>query len=375
MSETLFQFCPQPPDYKLDWEGIANAFDFVRELRGCVQDVKHHAEGNVFIHTEMVLQELAKIERWRGLLTEEREIVFAACLLHDVAKPECTRTEDDGSITSRGHSKRGAIKARNLLWQMNTPFEAREQIVNLIRFHQAPFFLINKPNSQRTLFEISMTARCDFLSLVAEADARGRVCEDKQRLLDNIALFIEYAKEQDCFSQPKQFANDHSRFLYYRKENRDPDYEAFDDTICEVVLMSGLPGSGKDTYITENFSHLPMISLDAIRKELKILPTDTQGKVITLARERAREFLRRKQPFVWNATSISKQLRELSINLFAAYNARVKIVYTETTEERLFRQNSGRESVVPMYAMRSMLEKWEVPDLTEAHKVERHYQN
>lgn len=373
MSDSIFQFCPQPPDYELDWEAIADAFDFVRVMKDCPQDALYHAEGNVFIHTGMVLEELTKIERWRGLSQKEREIVFAACLLHDVAKPDCTKQEDDGHITSRGHSRRGAIMARNLLWQMNTPFEVREQIVNLIRFHQAPFFLINKPRSQKMLFEISMTARCDFLSLVTEADARGRICQDKQRLLDNISLFTEYAKEQNCLNQPKEFANAHSRFLYFRKQDRDPDYEAFNDTVCEAVLMSGLPGSGKDTFIANHLSHLPMISLDEIRKELKVLPTDAQGAVIALARERAREFLRRKQSFVWNATSISKQLRELSINLFANYNAHIRIIYLETTEEKLFQQNEQREAVVPMKAMRGMMEKWEVPDLTEAHKVERHH--
>jgi putative nucleotidyltransferase with HDIG domain len=375
MSNPIFQFCPQPPRYTLDWEAIADCFNFVRVMKDCPQDAVHHAEGDVFIHTGMVLEELSKIERWRNLSQEEREIVFAACLLHDVAKPVCTRHEEDGRITSRGHSKRGAIMARNLLWQMNVPFEVREQIVNLIRFHQMPFFLINKPHSQKMLFETSITARCDFLSLVTEADARGRTCEDKQKLLDNISLFVEYAKEQGCFDKPKEFANSHSRFLYFRKEDRDADYASFDDTICEVVLMSGLPGSGKDYFISENFPHLPVVSLDDIRRELKISPTDKQGAVIALAKERAKEFLRRKQSFVWNATNISKQMRELSINLFANYNARIRIVYLETTEEKLFRQNQERDDVVPANVLRGMLERWEVPDLTEAHKVDYKIQN
>lgn len=370
MSDSIFQFCPQPPDYLLNWESIADSFNFVRAMKDCPQDKVHHAEGDVFIHTRMVLEELAKIERWRNLSQEEREIVFAACLLHDVAKPVTTKHEDDGRITSRGHSKRGAIMARNILWQMNVSFQAREQIVNLIRFHQIPFFLINKPNSRKTLFETSMTARCDLLSLVTEADARGRICEDKQRLLDNISLFVEYATEQNCLNHPKQFANSHSRFLYFRKEDRDPDYEAFDDTICEVILMSGLPGSGKDYFIGENFPHLPVVSLDDIRHELKISPTDKQGAVISLGKERAKEFLRRKESFVWNATNISKQMRELSINLFANYNARVRIIYLEATEENLFRQNQERDAIVPAKVLRGMLERWEVPDLTEAHKID-----
>jgi predicted kinase len=287
-----------------------------------------------------------------------------------VAKPDCTRVED-GRITSRGHSKRGAIRARALLWGMNFPFAAREQVAALIRFHQIPFFLIDKADGRRTLYEVSQSARCDLLALVAEADARGRVCADSQRLLDNISLFTQYAEEHDCLGGPRRFPNDHSRFLYFRKEGRDPDYPAYDDTVCEVVMMSGLPGAGKDYWVAANVPELPVISLDALRREMKVSPTDNQGPVVSRAREAAREYLRRKQPFVWNATNISRQMRELSVNLFAAYNARVRIVYVEAPEARLFAQNRERTDSLPAEVIRKLTARWEVPDLTEAHRVDR----
>ena len=41
----------------------------------------------------------------------EREVVFAAALLHDVAKPLCTKVEFDGRVTSRGHSVRRRVMA------------------------------------------------------------------------------------------------------------------------------------------------------------------------------------------------------------------------------------------------------------------------
>jgi predicted kinase len=85
----------------------------------------------------------------------------------------------------------------------------------------------------------------------------------------------------------------------------------------------------------------------------------------------AREYLRKKQSFIWNATNISRQIRELSINLFAAYNARVRIVYIEAPEERLYIQNQQRESSVPAEVIRKFTGRWEVPDLTEAHSVDR----
>jgi predicted kinase len=368
MSEQ-FPWCPAPPEFRVDWERVEQEFPAVRRLEGCPQDPVHHAEGDVLIHTRMVVEALVSIPAWRALPDAERGIVFTAALLHDVSKPACTRIED-GRVTSRGHSRRGAIAARTLLWGMSLPIEAREQIANLIRFHQTPFFLIDRPEARRTLYEVSQSARCDLLALVAEADARGRVCPDGQRLLDNIALFTQYAAEHECLTGPRRFPNDHSRFLYFRREGRDPDYEAYDDTACEVVMMSGLPGAGKDFWVAENLQGRPVVSLDELRRAMKVSPTANQGPVVSKARELAREHLRARRDFVWNATNVSRQIRELSVNLFAAYNARVRIVYVEAPEERLYAQNRERDDSVPAEVIRKLTERWEVPDLTEAHRVE-----
>ncbi|HEX8501559.1 MAG TPA: AAA family ATPase [Pyrinomonadaceae bacterium] len=368
MSEQ-FSWCPSPPDYRVEWERVEREFPEVARTAGCPQDAVHHAEGDVLTHTRMVVEALASLPAWRALPRAEQEIVFTAALLHDVAKPACTRTED-GRVTSRGHSKRGAVMARTLLWGMGLPMVSREQVAALIRFHQIPFFLIDKPDGRRTLYEVSQSARCDLLALVAEADARGRVCDDRQKLLDNVSLFAQYAEEHECLRGPRLFPNDHSRFLYFRREGRDPDYAAFDDTVCEVVMMSGLPGAGKDFWVAENLQDWPVISLDRTRREMRVAPTENQGPVVSRARESAREHLRRKTNFVWNATNVSRQMRGLSVNLFAAYNARVRIVYVEAPEARLYAQNRERADAVPPEVIRKLTARWEVPDLTEAHRVD-----
>jgi predicted kinase len=364
-----FLCTPQPPDWRLDWDALHNEFQFVRDMRCCPQDPVYHAEGDVWIHTRMVCEALVENGRWREATLAEREIVFAASLLHDVAKPATTR-EEDGRITSRGHSKRGEIMARELLWRMGAPFQAREQVANLVRYHQIPFFLIDRHDARRKLFTASQTARCDLLGLVAEADARGRICDDRQKLLDNIALFTQYSLEQGCLNAPRKFPSDHSRFLYFRKQDRDPDYPAFDDTICEVILMSGLPGAGKDHWIEANAPDWPVISLDELRREMKIAPTENQGPVVARARESAREYLRRKQSFIWNATNISRQLREHCISLCAAYNARVRIIFVETGAASLAEQNRSRERIVPPEVINRLLARWEPPDLAEERQVE-----
>ena len=53
MSHWTFPFCPQPPDWKLDWSSIHTVLDVVRALTGVPQDPVWHAEGDVLIHTRM----------------------------------------------------------------------------------------------------------------------------------------------------------------------------------------------------------------------------------------------------------------------------------------------------------------------------------
>jgi predicted kinase len=355
---------------RLRWDEL-QVFPWVRALEECPQDPVHHAEGNVWIHTRMVLETLLGMPAFRALPPEERDAVYVACLMHDVAKPATTRVED-GRITAKGHSRAGELMARRLLWSLGAPFALREMVCGLIRYHQIPFYLIERDDAPRVAAEVSLVARCDLLALVAEADIRGRVCADMARIVDQIELCREICREEGCFTGPRRFASDHTRFVYFRSDSRSgrhPDVEAWDDTETEVIVMSGLPGAGKDTWVREHLGELPVVSLDALRTELDVDPTEAQGEVVQAARERAKELLRRREPFVWNATNLSRQRRGPIVDLAADYKAKVRIVYLEVAEPVLLAQNRARQAAVPEAAIRRMTERWEVPSPTEAHEV------
>ena len=134
--------------------------------------------------------------------------------------------------------------------------------------------------------------------------------------------------------------------------------------------MSGLPGTGKDTWIKNNHPDLPIISLDDIRRANKIPTTAEQGMVANLAREQAKDYLRKHQSFVWNATNITNQMRESLVSLFETYHAHVRIVYLETEWQSLLERNHSREDVVPQSVIEKMMGKLVLPEVYEASIVE-----
>jgi predicted kinase len=134
--------------------------------------------------------------------------------------------------------------------------------------------------------------------------------------------------------------------------------------------MAGMPGSGKDTWIGDHASRIPVVSLDAIRGEIGAPPVGNQGEVLRIATERTREMLRAGTGFVWNATNLPRETRTPLIGLFTGYGARVRVVYVESPRDRQRRQNRDRGNAVPEDAVDRMLERWEIPDPTEAPIVE-----
>ena len=371
--KAIDELCPSPPDWRLDWDEIDRRFPWIRALRGCRQSPIWHAEGDVWTHTRMVCETLASLDRFRALDRPERHALFKVALLHDIGKPDRTRTELDGRITSRGHSGLGERMARRILWQGGTPFAEREQVCGIIRNHQLPFFAIDKEDVERRLFHASLLASNRLLAIAAEADGGGRRCADpaeQRKILDNVELFRDLCREHGCLDGPRDFPSNHSRFLYFRKADRDPSYKAFDDTRSRVVVMAGLPGAGKDTTIANELAGWPVISLDQIRDELGSRHGTKQGPVVARARERARVHLRAGESFVWNATNLKRDLRRQLIDLFADYDAHVRILYVETDEATLRERNQRRRAKIPIEAMERILHSWTIPDVSEAHQVE-----
>lgn len=354
---------------------------FAEEMRLTPQPMRWHGEGEVLTHTEMVVAELANVPGYSELTTRQKEILTAAAWLHDIGKIRQTRWIGK-EIEAPNHSSTGARMARDELWLNHSlcgsrdAMQMREAIAMMVRYHSFPPHAIDAPDATLRLHRIAANGLVapDFsvklLCLLSRADMMGRICDDKDEMLDQISLCEELAKEEGCYESCYPFYSDYTRRAYLDGRDIWKSQELHNDTWGTVYMMSGLPGTGKDTWIRQYLSGIPMVSLDEIRRERKILPTANQGLVANIAKEQAKEYLREHQSFVWNATNLTQPMRQQLISLFEGYKARVHIIYVETEWLTLLERNRSREAAVPKSAIESMLGKLIPPEAYEATKVD-----
>ena len=355
------------------WDDIlawAEAQLWCRAMSECAQDAEWHSEGDVWTHTKMVCQQLTQLDEWPSLTQAEQIVLIFTALFHDAAKPLTSRVDPEtGRITSPYHAVKGEHLVRGVLRDVGCDLETREQIARLVRYHGRPAFLLERSEPPHEVVRLSWFVENRLLYLFALADTRGRNTDSMSRPEENLQYWKLTAEENDCYDQPYAFANDHARFTFFRQSEPNLHYVPHQEFACQVTVMSGLPGSGKDTWLAQNRADLPVVSLDDIRSELKVEPTENQGQVIQLARERCREFLRAKTSFAFNATNTMQETRGRWLNLFADYNVRIELVYVEPPFGELLKQNKCRANPVPEAVIQKLAEKCEPPTWAECHSL------
>ena len=381
--EQIAACIPASPQSGIPWSRIDRLLSAVdlAGMRKTQQNAAYHGEGDVYTHTKMVCRELLENAAFYRLPDRQKTELFLAALLHDVGKVKTTRSEN-GSWASPHHAFVGSQLARQFLWAdcglcgTRESIRFRESVCALIRWHMLPLRLMEQDDPERKLREAAAVGELaeDFswrlLCMLAEADVKGRLADDVEDGLAQLALAEMAAEEAGCLGAPYPFFDGFVRRAYLSGRGVQPDQSLYNNSWGEVTLLSGLPGTGKDTWIRGQASGQPVISLDGLRAELAVSPTEDQGELLRTAQERARELLRKQQPFVWNATDLTKETRQKLIGLFERYGARVRIVYLETDWETRKKRNLQRAAAVPENAVSRMLEKTTPPTPEEAQTVQ-----
>lgn len=350
-----------------------DVLDLFERMKSTKQSEIHHAEGDVYVHTQMVKTEVEKL--YPVLSERSKKLLDWTAIFHDIAKPDTTVWEADENGISDWRAPKHAVYGekmfRDLMWS-NFNFKDREEIAGLIKYHGLPIWNEDKEDPDMSVIKASLRCNISDLATFAECDFRGRICSDLEECLFKIEFFKERAENLNCLNNPYQFTSDWAR-LHYFKNGDYPGKEIWEPEGGWVVVLCGLPGSGKNYWIERNWS-APVIELDAIRRQHKIKwdDKDAQGFVMQEAKELLKVNLRKKQDVLWNGTNMTEQQRATIIDIALEYRAKIKIVYIDCSIPDAIKRNREREedkqvksSVIEKYAR-----KMEIPNLTECHVLE-----
>ncbi len=161
----------------LDLGVIDKLFPEVKALVGCPQEPEWHPEGDVWVHTLMVIDEArARID---DLERPQQIAVMLGALCHDLGKPSTTAFVD-GRIRSIDHEQAGVAPATAVLDRLNIHtiggFDVRKQVLGITAHHLKPgmFGMSKTPVSDGAFRRLAQKVDLELLARVAKADCMGR---------------------------------------------------------------------------------------------------------------------------------------------------------------------------------------------------------
>ncbi len=170
----------------------------IHALIGCPQEYEWHPEGNVDIHTAMVIDEARKL--LDDLPHPKKLAVMLGALAHDFGKPATTKFED-GRFRSKGHEDAGIAPTESFLERLKLQtidgYDVRKQVLALVADHLAPgqfhkSFLQGQRVSDGAFRRLAQRVEPDLLYRVARADCLGRTGDFKP---DAMEWFIAHVNE------------------------------------------------------------------------------------------------------------------------------------------------------------------------------------
>jgi tRNA nucleotidyltransferase (CCA-adding enzyme) len=152
------------------------------------QEKEWHPEGNVWIHTLMVVDEAAKIIQRERLESNNALTVLLGALCHDLGKPMVTEYKD-GRIISYEHETVGEEPTKKFLATIKIDNLMRDKVIKLVTNHLIPtMFYVEEvvrnnkisDGAIRRLANRIYPATIQELVFVSEADHLGRGLFDQE---------------------------------------------------------------------------------------------------------------------------------------------------------------------------------------------------
>src|SRR6266436_5302736 len=164
----------------LDTSGLMPAvLPELEAMKGVLQPEQFHPEGDVFVHTRLMLQ----------LLPEEISApLVLAVLFHDVAKPVTSRVDETGRIRFNEHDRIGAEMTEAIMRRLRFSNAEIEKAVEMVRQH-----MVFKDAPKMRVAKLKrFMARPTF---VDELKLHRVDCQSSHRILDNYEFLLRKREE------------------------------------------------------------------------------------------------------------------------------------------------------------------------------------
>ena len=148
-------------------------------LKGCDQPPEFHPEGDVFVHTRLMLSMLAP---------DASLPLVLSVLFHDIGKPATRMVDETGRIRFNGHEGVSAGMTLRLLQRLRFPNEVIDAVIPAVRLHMS---FKDVPNMRVATLK-RMMARPTFEE---ELELHRVDCLASHGMLDNHAMLIAKREE------------------------------------------------------------------------------------------------------------------------------------------------------------------------------------
>jgi tRNA nucleotidyltransferase (CCA-adding enzyme) len=156
---------------------IDQLFPELAALFECPQEPEWHPEGDVWVHTLLVIDQART--RVDDLGRAERLTVMLGAVCHDLGKPATTAFMD-GRIRSPGHEEAGVAPTLSFLDRLKVQtldgYDARTQIVGIVAHHLTPgmWYKARHEVGDGAFRRLAQKVDLELLARVAKSDCLGR---------------------------------------------------------------------------------------------------------------------------------------------------------------------------------------------------------
>ena len=186
----------------LDLGVLDRLFPEIKALVGCPQEPEWHPEGDVWVHTLLVVDEARM--RIDDLEKPQQLVVMLGALVHDLGKPPTTAFID-GRIRSIDHEQQWVMPATAVLDRLNVHsvngYDVRKQVLGIVAHHLKPGMFRQSPTpvSDGAFRRLAQKVDLELLARVAKSDCEGRGGGFDCSAMD---WFLERARELGVEHEP-----------------------------------------------------------------------------------------------------------------------------------------------------------------------------